>query len=177
MPYVLYAYICICANLSTCICVLYNHTRIHAYQAYIGTLHLLSTRYTYIHIFYTGKPADAPMNVRISEKKNDSFTVQWDPVTDIFPINYTVRWYGEDIDNTTTTNELSYNVMGLTGNTSYSVTVVAINTCCGAGPVSDVIMVTTSTSPSNDGMVMYVCSYVIILFCVVPLVLFFWHLL
>ena len=85
------------------------------------------------------------MNVRIPTENinTDSFIVQWDAVTDIFPINYTVRWYGENTDNSTTTNELSYTVTGLTSNTSYNVTIVAINTCCGAGPVSDVVMAAT----------------------------------
>ena len=90
------------------------------------------------------------MNVTIPPEdiKTDSFVVQWDAVTDIFSISYTVRWYGEDIDNTNTTNGLSYTVTGLTSNTSYSVTVVANNTCCGAGPVSDVVMVITTSSAS-----------------------------
>ena len=94
--------------------------------------------------YYTDKP-DAPSNVRIPPEdiKHDSFIVQWDAVTDVFPINYTIRWYGEDINNTATTNEPLYRITGLTSNTSYSVTVVAINTCCGTGPVSDVAMATT----------------------------------
>ena len=90
------------------------------------------------------------MNVSISEKKNNSFTVEWDRISDVFPITYTVRWYGGDIDYNATTDDLSYTVTELTSNTSYNVTVVAINTCCGAGPVSDVVMVTTSTSSLNN---------------------------
>ena len=92
------------------------------------------------------------MNIRIPIEhiKTDSFTVQWDPVTDIFPITYTVQWYGGDIDNTANTSNLSYTVTGLTSNTSYNVTVVAINTCCGAGNVSNVVVVTTM----NVGVVM-----------------------
>ena len=88
------------------------------------------------------------MNVRIPPEdiKHDSFIVQWDAVTDVFPITYTVRWYGEDSNDIATTNKLSYNVTGLTSNTSYNVTVVAINTCCGAGPESGVVMVTTMSS-------------------------------
>ena len=95
--------------------------------------------------FYTDKP-DAPMNVRIVTEhiKTDSFIVQWDPVTDLFPITYTVRWYGGDIDYNATTAELSYTVTELANNTSYSVTVVANNTCCGTGPVSNAVMVTTT---------------------------------
>ena len=97
--------------------------------------------------FYADKPG-APVNVRILPKdiKSDSFVVQWDAVTDLFPITYTVRWYGEDIDDIVTTNGLSYNVIGLTNNTFYNVTVVANNTCCGAGPESGVVMVTTMSS-------------------------------
>ena len=83
------------------------------------------------------------ISIPLDNITTDSFVVQWNQVTDIFPITYTVRWYGEDIDNTNTTNELSYTITGLTSNTSYSVTVVANNTCCGAGPVSDVMMLTT----------------------------------
>ena len=96
---------------------------------------------------YTDKP-DTPVNVRIipEDIKHDSFIVQWDSVTDVFPITYTVQWYGEDSNDIATTNKLSYNVTGLTSNTSYSVTVVAINTCCGAGPESGVVMVTTMSS-------------------------------
>ena len=104
---------------------------------------------------YTDKP-DAPVNVTIlpEDITTDSFVVQWNRVTDIFPINYTVQWYGGGINNNTTTNELSYKVTGLTSNTSYNVTVLANNTCCGAGPVSVVVMAnTTSTSPTG----MYVC--------------------
>ena len=133
--------------------------------------------------FYADKP-DVPVNVRIPSEdiKSDSFVVQWDAVADVFPITYTVQWYGEDIDNTTTTNGLSYTITGLTSNTSYSVTVVAINTCCGAGPESGVVMVTTmssnvviatmmssdtvmptaSTPPPNDGTVMDVRMYILI---------------
>ena len=108
--------------------------------------------------FYTDKP-DAPLNVRIlpEDIKHDSFIVQWDAVTDVFPITYTVWWYGEDIDNTATTTKLRYTITGLTSNTSYSVTIVAINTCCGTGPVSVAVMAATSSSQST-------------------LNLFFWHL-
>ena len=95
------------------------------------------------------------MNVTVPPEdiKSDSFVVQWDAVIDIFLISYTVRWYGKDIDNRTTTNGLSYTVTGLTSNTSYSVTVVAINTCCGTGPESVVVMaITTSSASPPTGM-------------------------
>ena len=75
-------------------------------------------------------------------------------MNNIFTVNYTVRWYGEDGSNgTATVNGLSYTVTGLTANTSYNVTVVAINTCCGAGPVSDVVMVMTNMiSPTTTSI-------------------------
>jgi len=84
----------------------------------------------------------------------ESFIVQWDAVTDFFTVSYTIRWYGEDgISETATVNgpiagnRLSYTVTGLTNNTSYNVTVHAINTCCGAGPVSNVTMTMTNMMP------------------------------
>ena len=56
---------------------------------------------------------------------------------DIFTITYNVTWYNDSgIIGMDTVNSPPYTVTGLTTNTSYNVTVVAINTCCGAGPVS-----------------------------------------
>ena len=113
------------------------------------------------------------MNVRIPADyiTTNSFRVRWDQVTDTFPITYTVQWYGGDIDCNATIDGLSYTVTELTGNTSYNVTVVAINTCCGAGPVSDVVMATTTgdeiegtssimptPTPSNSGTGTYILT-------------------
>ena len=92
----------------------------------------------------------APMNIIIQRDgiTRESFIVQWDAVMDLFDVNYTVRWYGEGGSNgIATVNGLSYTVTGLIANTSYNVTVVAINTCCGAGPVSNVVMVMTNNEP------------------------------
>ena len=89
------------------------------------------------------------MNIRIPEDDitSESFVVQWDAVNDIFPVTYTVRWYGEDGSNgTASVTGLSFTITGLTANTSYNVTVVAVNTCCGEGPVSDVVMVMTNNN-------------------------------
>ena len=67
----------------------------------------------------------------------------------IFPINYTVRWYrGNDEISMSNVTGRRHTVTGLTANVSYNVTVVvAINICCGAGPVSDVTMVMTNNEP------------------------------
>ena len=95
---------------------------------------------------------DAPMNVRIPEINvtHESFIVQWEAVMDTSGVNYTIRWVGDDgINATATVNTLSYTVTGLTENTSYSVTVFAINTCCGPGPASEAIMVTTGVLPTT----------------------------
>ena len=93
---------------------------------------------------------DAVMNIRIMDEDTTSkiFVVLWDEVMDIFTITYTVTWYNESgIVGMVTVNSPPYTVTGLTANTSYNVTVVAINTCCGAGPVSDVVEVTTAMRP------------------------------
>ena len=93
------------------------------------------------------------MNVRIRDNIiSESFVVLWDEVMDIFSVTYNVTWYNESgIVGLVTVNRPPYTVTGLTANTTYNVTVVAINTCCGAGPVSNVIVNTASTSatPGN----------------------------
>jgi len=114
--------------------------------------------YVYYYIIITDKPSDAPANVRIPEDPitSGSFIVEWDPVTDFFTVNYIIRWYGEDgINGTATLNgpvagiRLSYTVTGLNTSTNYSVTVHANNTCCGAGPVSNVTMTMTNMEPTT----------------------------
>ena len=103
-----------------------------------------------VHCLLNTAPIAAPMNIIIPQDDitTKSFIVQWDAVMDLFDVNYTVRWYGEDGSNgTATVSGLSYTVTGLTANTSYNVTVVAINICCGAGPVSNVVMVMTNNQP------------------------------
>ena len=107
----------------------------------------------YIFTINTDIP-DAVMNIRIMDEDitSESFVVLWDEVMDIFTITYTVTWYNESgIVGMVTVNSPPYTITGLTANTSYNVTVVAINTCCGAGPVSNVIVNTasTSTTPGN----------------------------
>ena len=149
------------------------HTYMHTYiHTYINTIDSYATRIMANYVanyllfnFYSDKP-DAPMNVKIPTEhiKTDSFIIQWNRVIDLFPFNYTVRWYGGDTDNTATTNKLRYTVTGLTSNTSYSVSVVAINTCCGTGQISGVVMVTTIsndvviTTTVSDDLVMVTAS-------------------
>ena len=78
----------------------------------------------------------------------ESLVVLWDEVMDSFTITYNVTWYDDSgIIGMDTVNSPPYTVTGFTANTSYNVTVVAINTCCGAGPVSDVVMVMTNDEP------------------------------
>ena len=125
-------------------------------------------------VLNTGTPNAVVVNNEIpsDDITSESVVVRWSSVNNIFPVNYTVRWYGEDGSNgTATVNGLSYTVTGLTANTSYNVTVVASNTCCGAGPVSNVVMVMTnmrpptlppSSTPSTGNIVffmlaMYIC--------------------
>ena len=69
-------------------------------------------------------------------------------MTDLFSINYTVRWYrGDNLIGMASVDGLSYTVTGLTANTSYNVTVVAVSTCCGEGPASNFKMVMTNDEP------------------------------
>ena len=90
------------------------------------------------------------MNIMFPQDEitNESFVVQWDAVNDFFHITYTVRWYrGDDEIGMANVTGLRHTVTGLITNTAYNVTVVAVNTCCGAGPVSNVTMVMTDNDP------------------------------
>ena len=96
---------------------------------------------------YTDTP-DKPTNIRFSQRACTSFMVQWNEVIDMFLITYEVSWSDGNGDNgTITTNHTSYTINGLTYDSTYNVTVVAINTCCGAGPTSYTVL-TTNTSMS-----------------------------
>ena len=109
--------------------------------------------HTYIHHVYICN-ADIPsgvMNVRIRDDiTNELFVILWDEVMDIFTITYNVTWYNESgIIGMDTVNNPPYTVTGLTANTSYNVTVGAINTC-GAGPVSVVEAMTNMREPTSS---------------------------
>ena len=100
----------------------------------------------YILIYYNADVPSSVMNVRISDDiTSESFVVLWNEVMDTFTITYNVTWYNDSgIIGMDTVNSPPYTVTGLTTNTSYNVTVVAINTCCGAGPVSAPVEVITN---------------------------------
>ena len=101
-------------------------------------------------IYFNTDQPKIVMNVSIGEDiTSESFVVLWDKVMDIFTITYNVTWYNDSgIIGMITTNNPPYTVnTGLAANTSYNVTVVAINTCCGAGPVSDVVEAMTDDEP------------------------------
>ena len=106
----------------------------------------------YVNISYFTYITDTSNVVRSVRIRDDitieSLVVLWDEVMDSFTITYIVTWSNDSgIIGMDTVNSPPYTVTGLTTNTSYNVTVVAINTCCGAGPVSDVVMVMTNDEP------------------------------
>ena len=119
-----------------------------------------------IFIYYNADVPSGVMNVRIRDDiTNESFVVLWDEVMDIFTITYTVTWYDDSgIIGMDTVNSPPYTVTGLTTNTSYNVTVVAINTCCGAGRASVPVEAMTNmreptSSPTHSPGNVTVCVY------------------
>ena len=93
------------------------------------------------------------MNVRIPEAEitGGSLVVLWDAVTDYFNVTYTVRYRGDHggFGFYVVFSGLSQTITRLRNNTSYNVSVAAINTCCGTGPYSDIITVMTNTRPTT----------------------------
>ena len=104
----------------------------------------------YVAIFIA--PHTSPMNIGFPMEyiTNVSFVVQWDAVINQSVDRYIVNWTnGTNPIQIVTVNETSYNVTGLSPNTTYTVTVAAVNKC-GIGVPSVDGRVTTSTSPSMN---------------------------
>ena len=96
--------------------------------------------------------ATVPVNIGFPPQNitDVSFVVQWDAVTNQCVDRYVVSVYWTDDVNlirTVTVNETSCNVTGLTPNTTYTVTVAAVDEpgCTSAG-----VKVTTAVSVSMD---------------------------
>ena len=122
--------------------------------------------HVYIFIYCNADVPSGVMSVRIRDDiTSESFVVLWDEVMDIFSTTYNVTWYDESgIIEMNTVNSPPYTVTGLTANTSYNVTVGAINTCCGAGPVSAPVEAMTNmreptSSPTHSPGNVTVCMY------------------
>ena len=79
--------------------------------------------------------------------ENSSIVLQWDAVDDSLPTTYKIILTDEgDIFNVTTvTGQTSYTITGLTLDTVYTITITASNTMCGQGPEFN-----TSVSFSTD---------------------------
>ena len=111
-------------------------------------------------MYFLGPPSNSPINIRfpVGDITGESFVVQWDIVDDNFDVTYMMTWTDGIISGTINTTITSYTVGGLDSNTTYSVTVTAINTCCGAGPVSDAVNVTTNLRPATTPIVNPTCA-------------------
>jgi len=89
-------------------------------------------------VYTTGLPG-TPMNIRYNHAL---FVVQWDEVDDAD--KYLVNWSGGGKAKEATTLRTSHTITGLTPNTTYNVTVFAINGCGQSDTGSDVFIVTTN---------------------------------
>ena len=127
----------------TGLCIMYIYVRIEP-------MSILAINIINAHRVITDLQTSAPMNIMIppDDITSESFIVQWDAVTEL-AINYSVRWYGEDVDNRAdNVTGLSYTVTGLAANTSYNVTVAAMY-CGEAGLYSVVMMTMTNMRPTT----------------------------
>ena len=94
-------------------------------------------------LYFTEFP---PTNIRfpVEHITDVSFVVQWDAVISQSVISYVLTWTdGTNPIQTVTVNETSYNVTGLTPNTTYTIIVAATNRNC-TGPYSTNHIVTLS---------------------------------
>ena len=109
-------------------------------------------------LYFNTDAPNAVTCVRIMNITGASFVVLWNEVMDIFTITYNVTWYDESgIIGMDTVYSPPYNVTGLSANTLYSITIVAINTCCGAGPASDIVIVLTNGNVLVKNIIMINC--------------------
>ena len=103
----------------------------------------------FFNLCYTGPPA-LTVNI-IKSTDSPSIVVQWDEVNDSLSTTYTVTWTSErDLNNVqvkTLIEQSSYTITGLTLDTVYTISVVAINEC-GIGPEysTSVSLTTDATS-------------------------------
>ena len=103
-------------------------------------------------LYFTAPLPNPPMYIRFPVEyiTDVSFIVQWDAVTNQSDDRYIVKWTdGTNPIQIVTVNETSYNVTGLTPNTTYTVIVAAVNNC-GTGTFSTNESVTTNISFSID---------------------------
>ena len=135
-----------------------NHLRIAKLHVhFIVNMCMLHTYVTVCRFVFTNFNTDKPtavngIRIPTEDITSESFVVQWDVVMDFFTITYNVTWYneGDIVGMATVDDRLSYTVTELAANTSYCVTVVAINTCCGAGPDIDCVMIMTNNEPPTS---------------------------
>ena len=76
--------------------------------------------------------ATTPMNIRFpaDEITNVSFVVQWDAISNQFVDRYIVNWTdGTNRMQSVIVHKIFYTVIGLNPNTTYTVTVAAVNQC------------------------------------------------
>ena len=92
------------------------------------------------------------MNIRVKNNTTcnygTSIVLLWDEVMDIFPITYrvSIREYDLILINNANNPWPTITITRVIPGVSYHVTIAAINTCCGAGPVGNFVYI-----PPIDG--------------------------
>ena len=106
-----------------------------------------------IQLYFIALLLASPVNITFPAEyiTDASFVVQWDAVSNHSVYRYIVNWTdGANLIQTVTVNTTSYNVTGLTPNTTYNVTVAGVNKYDCSGPPSAIRKVTTNISLSMD---------------------------
>jgi len=94
------------------------------------------------------------MNIRFPTDNitDASFVVQWDAVNNHIDGSYIITWsIGTNPIQTATVNHVSYTVIGLSPNTTYTVTVAVVNKYNCTGPASTDRQVTTNLTDHISG--------------------------